>query len=198
LASEAIAQINLNGDACRLLPKAPDRSKLLSNGVRPPKPFRTASSIIICKREKTKVALSTILEPRWAKQKPSQQLEQQAPQQLEQEAPQQPQLKSPLELRSVLGFGMLFLALTLISGVATRLFGTIGFLVIVVVGALASAASSSVEVGAAGLTTAQTREHPLDVGRAAIDLYEAIARPVTYDKGIGGRLGCWPTASAVS
>ena len=42
---------------------------------------------------------------------------------------------------------MLFLSLTVISGVAHRLFGTIGFLVTVVVGALASAASSSVLVG---------------------------------------------------
>ena len=60
-----------------------------------------------------------------------------APQQLEREAPQKQRLQSPLELRSVLGFGMLFLSLTVISGVANRLFGTIGFLVIVVVGALA-------------------------------------------------------------
>ena len=72
---------------------------------------------------------------------------QEAPQQLEQEAPQKRRLKSPLELRSVLRFGMLFLGLTVISGVAQRLFGTIGFLVIVVIGALASAASSSVLVG---------------------------------------------------
>jgi uncharacterized membrane protein (DUF4010 family) len=47
----------------------------------------------------------------------------------------------------VLGFGLLFFWLTVISGVVNRLFGTIGFLVIVVVGALASAASSSVLVG---------------------------------------------------
>lgn len=47
----------------------------------------------------------------------------------------------------MLGFGTLFLSLTVISGVANRLFGTIGFLVIVVVGALASTASSSVLVG---------------------------------------------------
>jgi uncharacterized membrane protein (DUF4010 family) len=72
---------------------------------------------------------------------------QEAPQQPEQEASQKRQLKSPLELRSVLGFGMLFLCLTVISGVANRLFGIVGFLVTVVVGALASAASSSVLVG---------------------------------------------------
>jgi uncharacterized membrane protein (DUF4010 family) len=93
------------------------------------------------------VALFAILGPRMAKPKPSQQLEQGAPQQLEQEAPQKRRLTSPLELRSVLGFGMLFLSLTVISGVANHLFGTIGFLVIVVIGALASAASSSVLVG---------------------------------------------------
>jgi uncharacterized membrane protein (DUF4010 family) len=72
---------------------------------------------------------------------------QEAPQKLEQGAPQKRRLKSPLELRSVLGFGVLFLWLTVLSGVVIRLFGTIGFLVIVVVGALASAASSSVLVG---------------------------------------------------
>ncbi|MFL5586926.1 MAG: DUF4010 domain-containing protein [Ktedonobacteraceae bacterium] len=93
------------------------------------------------------VALFAILGPRRSKQKPSQHFEQEAPQQLEQEAPQKRRLQSPLELRSVLGFGMLFLSLTVISGVANRLFGTIGFLAIVVVGALASAASSSVLVG---------------------------------------------------
>src|SRR5439155_5325187 len=93
------------------------------------------------------VALLAILGPRRSNQKSSQHLEQEAPQQLEQEAPQKRRLQSPLELRSVLGFGMLFLSLTVISGVANRLFGTIGFLVIVVVGALASAASSSVLVG---------------------------------------------------
>ena len=85
------------------------------------------------------VALIAILGSRGSKQE--------GPQQLEQEAPQKRRLESPLELRSVLGFGMLFLCLTAISEVAKRLFGTIGFLVVVVVGALASAASSSVLVG---------------------------------------------------
>ena len=93
------------------------------------------------------VALFDILGGRRSKQKPSHHLEQEAPQQFEQEAPQKRRLESPLELRSVLGFSMLFLSLTVISGLANRLFGTIGFLVIVVVGALASAASSSVLVG---------------------------------------------------
>lgn len=69
------------------------------------------------------------------------------PQQLEQEAPRTRQLKSPLDLREVLVFGMLFFSLTMISGIANRLFGTIGFLVVVVAGSLASAASSSVLVG---------------------------------------------------
>src|SRR5258708_1499147 len=85
------------------------------------------------------VALFATLDSRRSKQE--------APQQLEHEAPQKRRLKSPLELRSVLGFGMLFLSLTVISEVANRLVGTIGFLFIVVVGALASAASSSVLVG---------------------------------------------------
>ena len=93
------------------------------------------------------VALFANLGGERSKQKPSHHPEQEAPQQLEQEAPQKRRLESPLELRSVLGFSMLFLSLTVISGLAHRLFGTIGFLFIVVVGALASAASSSVLVG---------------------------------------------------
>ncbi|QBD78673.1 DUF4010 domain-containing protein [Ktedonosporobacter rubrisoli] len=60
---------------------------------------------------------------------------------------QKPALKSPLDLRSVLIFGLLFLALTVISGLAKRIFGAIGFLAVIVIGALASAASSSVLVG---------------------------------------------------
>jgi uncharacterized membrane protein (DUF4010 family) len=60
---------------------------------------------------------------------------------------QQPLLNSPLDLREVFGFGMLFLFLTTASGLANRLFGTVGFLVIVIVGAVASAASSAVLVG---------------------------------------------------
>src|SRR6266487_2966186 len=85
------------------------------------------------------VALFDLLGGRRSKQKQSHHLEQ--------EAPQKRRLESPLELRSVLGFSMLFLSLTVISGLANRLFGTIGFLVIVVVGAVASAASSYVLVG---------------------------------------------------
>jgi len=60
---------------------------------------------------------------------------------------QKPLLSSPLELRAVFGFGALFFLLTTVSGLANRLFGTIGFLIVVVVGALASAASSAVLVG---------------------------------------------------
>ncbi|HEX7734504.1 MAG TPA: DUF4010 domain-containing protein [Ktedonobacteraceae bacterium] len=56
-------------------------------------------------------------------------------------------LKSPLALRSVCGFGLLFLSLTVASGAAKFLFGSFGFLVVIVVGALASAASSAVLVG---------------------------------------------------
>jgi uncharacterized membrane protein (DUF4010 family) len=85
------------------------------------------------------VTLFAILSSRRSKQE--------APQQLEQEAQQKRRLKSPLELHSVLGFGLLFFWLSVISEVAIRLFGTVGFLVTVVVGALASAASSSVLVG---------------------------------------------------
>jgi uncharacterized membrane protein (DUF4010 family) len=93
------------------------------------------------------VALFAIWGSRRSRQKAAHHPEREAPQQLEQEAPQKRRLKSPLELRSVLGFGVLFLLLTVISGVANRLFGAIGFLVVVVAGALASAASSSVLVG---------------------------------------------------
>lgn len=56
-------------------------------------------------------------------------------------------LQSPLSLRVVLGFGLLFLTLSVTSGVGQRLFGTIGFLVVIITGALASAASSAVLVG---------------------------------------------------
>lgn len=61
--------------------------------------------------------------------------------------PRKAPLRSPLDLRSVLTFGALFLILTVVSGGAKRLFGAIGFMAVIVVGALASAASSSVLVG---------------------------------------------------
>lgn len=56
-------------------------------------------------------------------------------------------LRSPLSLRSILSFGLLFLLLTTLSGLGKLLFGSLGFLVVIVIGALASAASSSVLVG---------------------------------------------------
>jgi len=56
-------------------------------------------------------------------------------------------LRSPLDLRSVLRFALLFLSLSVLSGIGELLFGAIGFLVVVVIGALASAASSAVLVG---------------------------------------------------
>jgi uncharacterized membrane protein (DUF4010 family) len=56
-------------------------------------------------------------------------------------------LRSPLDLRSVLRFGVLFLSLTVLSGLGELFFGAVGFLLVVVVGALASAASSAVLVG---------------------------------------------------
>jgi uncharacterized membrane protein (DUF4010 family) len=81
------------------------------------------------------VALFAIWGSRRSRQKASHYPEREVLQQLEQEAPQKRWLKSPLELRSVLGFGVLFLLLTVISGVANRLFGAIGFLAVVVAGA---------------------------------------------------------------
>lgn len=56
-------------------------------------------------------------------------------------------LRSPLSLRSVLSFGLLFLLLTILSGLGKPLFGSLGFLIVIVISALASAASSSVLVG---------------------------------------------------
>jgi uncharacterized membrane protein (DUF4010 family) len=56
-------------------------------------------------------------------------------------------LKSPLGLRSVLAFTLIFLVLTILSGAGRVLFGATGFLVVIVVGALASAASSAVLLG---------------------------------------------------
>ena len=85
------------------------------------------------------MAFFVILRSRKSKQEDSQQSEPQVP--------QKQLLQSPLELRSVFRFGVLFLTLTVVSGLATRLFGAIGFLVVVVVGALASAAASSVLLG---------------------------------------------------
>src|SRR5437879_9386102 len=84
-----------------------------------------------------------------------------------QQLSQKPALTSPLAIRSVLRFGLLFLALTVISGLAQRLFGSLGFLVVVVLGALASAASSAVLVGT------QVRLHLLAPDAAALAMYFA-------------------------
>jgi pyruvate/2-oxoglutarate dehydrogenase complex dihydrolipoamide dehydrogenase (E3) component len=48
---------------------------------------------------------------------------------------------------------------------------------------------SDPEVGATGLTTAQARKLGLDVTQAVVDLRTCSARPITYGKDIGGRLG---------
>ena len=84
-----------------------------------------------------------------------------------QQISQKPALTSPLAIRSVLRFGLLFFALTVISGLAQRLFGSLGFLVVVVLGALASAASSAVLVGT------QVRLHLLAPDAAALAMYFA-------------------------
>ena len=84
-----------------------------------------------------------------------------------QQPSQKPPLTSPLALRSVLNFSLLFLSLTVVSGLAQRFFGAIGFLAVVVLGALASAASSSVLVGT------QVRLHLLMANPAAIAIYFA-------------------------
>jgi uncharacterized membrane protein (DUF4010 family) len=60
---------------------------------------------------------------------------------------QRPPLQSPLSLRSVLMFGVLFFSLTVISGLGQKFFGTAGFTSVVIIGAMASAASSAVLVG---------------------------------------------------
>lgn len=82
-----------------------------------------------------------------------------------QEAPQKPPLSSPLSIRSVLTFSLLFLSLTVISGLGQRFFGAVGFLAVVIIGALASAASSSVLVG--------SHIHILGAGTAAIAMFFA-------------------------
>lgn len=56
-------------------------------------------------------------------------------------------LRSPLSLGSVFAFAVIFLVLTILSGAGRVLFGVTGFLVVIVVGALASAASSAVLLG---------------------------------------------------
>jgi uncharacterized membrane protein (DUF4010 family) len=84
-----------------------------------------------------------------------------------QQPSEKPPLTSPLALRSVLNFSLLFLSLTVVSGLAQRFFGAIGFLAVVVLGALASAAASAVLVGT------QVRLHMLTPNPAAIAIYFA-------------------------
>ena len=79
----------------------------------------------------------------------------------------EPPLKSPLALSSVLSFGLLFLSLTVIGGLAQRFFGAIGFLAVIVFGSLASAASSSVLVGT------QVSHHLILPNPAAVAMYLA-------------------------
>ena len=76
-------------------------------------------------------------------------------------------MTSPLDLRSVLRFSVLFFSLTVLSGVGQRLFGAVGFLVVVVVGAVASAASSAVLLGV------QVQRHLLSPGTAAMAIFLA-------------------------
>jgi uncharacterized membrane protein (DUF4010 family) len=64
-----------------------------------------------------------------------------------QEAPHTPPLHSPLSLRSVLAFGALFFSLAVVSGLGQKLFGVAGFLAVVIIGAVASTASSAVLIG---------------------------------------------------
>jgi len=84
-----------------------------------------------------------------------------------QRPPHRAPLISPLSLRYVLIFGFLFLSLSVLSGLGQRFFGSIGFLAIVVVGALASATSSAVLVGT------HISMHSLQASPAAIAMYFA-------------------------
>lgn len=107
-----------------------------------------------------------------------------------QQVPEETQLGSPLSLRAVLSFGLLFFSLTAISGLAERLFHTAGFLVVVVVGALASAASSAVLVS--------ENIHLIGVSSAVTAIYLAsvvglvenivIIYTLTRDRALGVRL----------
>ncbi len=101
-------------------------------------------------------------------------------------------LTSPLALRSVLTFGLLFFSLTVVSGLAQRFFGSIGFMAVVVLGALASTAASAVLVGT------HLRLQQITADPAAIAIYFAtvvglvldlvIFYTVTRNKGISLRL----------
>ncbi|HLH61502.1 MAG TPA: DUF4010 domain-containing protein [Ktedonobacteraceae bacterium] len=63
------------------------------------------------------------------------------------QSPQKPPLISPLDLRYVLTFALLFFLLTVFSGVGQHFFGSVGFIVVAIVGALVSATSSSILIG---------------------------------------------------
>lgn len=79
-------------------------------------------------------------------------------------------LQSPLGAGSVLAFALIFLTLTILSGTGRILFGATGFLVVIVIGALASAASSAVLLGselAAGLLTSNPATTALFLATAA-------------------------------
>ena len=72
----------------------------------------------------------------------------------------------------------MFLSLTVLSGLGQRFFGAIGFLAVVVVGALASAASSAVLVGT------HLSMHSLHASPAAIAMYFATLVGLVENDGI--------------
>lgn len=110
----------------------------------------------------------------------------------QQQAPEHTPFRSPLDLRYVLAFAALFLLLTALSGLGERFFGALGFLVVVVLGALASAASSAVLVGTG------IHMHHINAGSAALAIFLAsvmglvenivIFYAVTRERGISSRL----------
>lgn len=83
-----------------------------------------------------------------------------------QQAPQKPPLHSPLSLRSVLAFGTLFFSLAVVSGLGQKFFGVAGFLVVVIIGAVASTASSAVLIGG--------HIHLIGAGAAALAIFFAM------------------------
>ena len=64
-----------------------------------------------------------------------------------QPSPQKSPLISPLDLRYVLTFAVLFLLLTVFSGVGQHFFGSAGFIFVAIAGALVSTTSSSILIG---------------------------------------------------
>lgn len=88
-----------------------------------------------------------------------------------QEAPQKPPLRSPLSLRSVLAFGALFFSLAVVSGLGQKFFGVAGFLVVVIIGAVASTASSAVLIGA--------HIHLIGAAAAALTIFLAVCVGLT-------------------